>query len=554
MNNIFTLTKIFLKDIINSIILSNKKSRRSLILMAIVGIILVPVVRNFIFYLSKIFDVLIEVQQEALLLSLGVVISSSIIFFFGFFYIISAFYFSKDTENLLPLPIKPYEIISAKFIQVVLYEYLTALIVLAPILIMYGVKTSAGILYYFSALITFLIVPVVPLVFASFIVMIIMRFSNIGRNKDFLKLLGGISALIIGIGFNIVMQRNLTGALSDPEAIEQMLLEGSNSLAAVISSLFPGLNFAIQGLVNYNYMAGMLNMIIFIGITSLIFGVFLYLSERLYFKGILGLSQSNSKKRLLTKEVLKNNTKSKAVIISYTTNELKLLFRTPTYFLNCILMSFIWPIFFLIPAFSQPGGLQNLREVVINMQQTNGSLVIAIGFAIAIFITSTNSIASTAISREGQNYYVNKFIPVSYGIQIAAKVFAGSIIGLIGIGTVLIVSILAFGVNIPIALLILITSLLGILFISMIGIMFDLYSPKLNWDNEQKAVKQNFNVFYTMMIGSLIAGITVYTIYQLEINTVETSILLISLYGFLNIITYILLKSTGVKWYEQLGD
>ena len=72
----------------------------------------------------------------------------------------------------------------AKFLTVVVYEYLTELIMLFPILMVYGVKNGEGIGFYLMSAVVFLLVPVVPLIMASIIVMIIMRFTNIGRHKD----------------------------------------------------------------------------------------------------------------------------------------------------------------------------------------------------------------------------------------------------------------------------------------------------------------------------------------------------------------------------------
>ena len=88
------------------------------------------------------------------------------------------FYFSRDIENLLPLPLRPVEILAAKFTVTLLYEYLTEILFLAPILIAFGIKSHGGIFYYFNAAVIFLTLPIAPLVYASIISMIIMRFNQ----------------------------------------------------------------------------------------------------------------------------------------------------------------------------------------------------------------------------------------------------------------------------------------------------------------------------------------------------------------------------------------
>ncbi len=73
------------------------------------------------------------VGQEGIILSWGISINSAMVFVFGIFYIISTFYFSSDVESLLPLPLKPRQIVGAKFLVVTIYEYLTTAILYFPI-------------------------------------------------------------------------------------------------------------------------------------------------------------------------------------------------------------------------------------------------------------------------------------------------------------------------------------------------------------------------------------------------------------------------------------
>ncbi len=145
--------------------------------------------------------------QEAVILGFGLSVVSVVIFFFGIFYAMGIFYFSMDVENLLPLPFKPWHIMGAKFAVVLIYEYLTELIFFVPTLIAYGIKSSGGILYYIYGVIIFLLLPIVPLVIASIINMIIMRFTNIAKNKDRFRLFGGIIAMGFGVGINIYIQK-----------------------------------------------------------------------------------------------------------------------------------------------------------------------------------------------------------------------------------------------------------------------------------------------------------------------------------------------------------
>lgn len=118
MYKMLNLTKILLK---NSINFWGKSPKSKAQLIKKTGLFLVfilaftPLVLTFGYMISGAYDLLIPVGQEGVLLSLSLSLVSMMIFFFGIFYVISVFYFTKDIEYLLPLPLRPWEIIGAKF-------------------------------------------------------------------------------------------------------------------------------------------------------------------------------------------------------------------------------------------------------------------------------------------------------------------------------------------------------------------------------------------------------------------------------------------------------
>lgn len=551
MTNILALSKVLIKNTINSIYKNNKLNMRTVGLVAIIVASFLPIIVNLTNFLTKGYDALAQIQQEGILLSLGIISSGFIIFFLGLFYIIGIFYFSNDIETLLPLPLKPYEIISSKFAVVLIYEYITALMVLAPIFAVYGYKSGAGFIYYVLALLTFLFLPVVPLVIGSIIVMIIMRFSNIAKNKDVFRLAGGIIAIVLAIGLNVVIQKNMTKFLSNPELLQSLLAEGNNSFVRIYTSVFPGLNFAASALIRSSTVTGLIHFVFFILITLVLFLGFLFIAEKMYFKGVLGVSEIGSKKRRLSKEQLRKGTIQNNAIFSYTLKELRLLFRTPIYFLNCVLMSFILPLILLIPAITQENGLSSIRDFI---QGNSVAVVLTFGFSIALLFTSFNAVTATSISREGHNYYIGKYIPVSYGVQIASKVLSGVILGLLGTITTVFGALILLELKIYIALLIIIISIFGVAFSAMAGMAIDLFNPKLIWDSEQKAVKQNLNVIFHMIIGVAFAGATVFIVWKFNLGLGITIVGLIASYSILNFLMYKFLNTTGVKLYSEIND
>jgi hypothetical protein len=143
-------------------------------------------------------------------------------------------------------------------------------------------------------------------------------------------------------------------------------------------------------------------------------------------------------------------------------------------------------------------------------------LIAGVSLAASLFISSSNGITSTAISREGKNLFIAKYIPVSYTTQLTAKLLSGIMLSTIAIVMMLLVGIILIKPSVYLPIIILFLSLPAVTFICIIGIIIDLNFPKLNWDNEVKAVKQNFNVVITLVIGMITAALIGFLVIKFE--------------------------------------
>lgn len=552
MSKFIALTKVLLKNGTQSG--SNKKNKRQIkgILLGLILVVaLTPMAIGFGQFISAAYDGLHAMGQEAVILGFGLSVVSVVIFFFGIFYAMGIFYFSMDVEYLLPLPFKPWHIMGAKFAVVLIYEYLTELIFFLPTIIAFGIKSSGGVLYYAYGIIIFLLLPIVPLVIASVINMIIMRFTNIAKNKDRFRLVGGLLAMSFGIGINIYTQR-FAQDLSQTE-ISKMFQQGNNSLVTLATKMFPSTNIAVNSLINNNNIKGFINLILFAAITIAALIIFIILGQALYFKGVMGVSETSSKRKILSNSELIKSTTQNSSLKVYVLKELKLLFRTPIYFINCVVMNFLWPVFLLIPIFSQKGGSSQLKMATNFLQNTKSS-GIALGafFAFMVFVSCSNAIATTAISREGKNLYILKYIPMKYKDQLMAKVLSAVVLGVAGMLMVCIIAGVLLKLPLDLLLLMIMVGLLGILFTSFIGIFIDLNFPKLQWDSEQKAVKQNLNVLISMVICIALGGLTVFIVIKFQLTKWAVFALILMLFSSVDLLLYYLLGTKGVKMLKKI--
>lgn len=552
MSKYIILTKALLKNGNGSLNGDKKKKIKSIVIAAAIIAAFIPTIIAFIYFIETAYDMLYKINQQGLIFSVGINFTFIFIFFFAIFYSLNVMYFSKDIENLLPLPLKPWHIIASKFTITLLYEYLTEAAILLPLFIIYGLKGHMGVIYYVYSIILFLTIPIIPLSIATILNILIMRFTNMGNHKDLLKIIGGILAMFLAIVFNIKMQ-NLGTSGMNQQQILNMFSEGNNSLVNISSKVFPGVSEAVKAIVFSESFIGLKNIILFLIITICVLSIFLILGEKLYFKGVIGISEAPSGRRKLNHKDLKKVSRKSSPIKALVVKELKILFRTPIYFMNCIIMNFLWPVFLLIPFFTEPEVFKNFKRLVPIINDTKWiGIIIIISLAAGIFITSSNLITSTAISREGGNLFVSKYIAIGYDVQLMAKVLSGAIMGMVGIIAMLLMVLFLMKLPLYMILIVFISSLPGILFSAMIGIMIDVSFPKLNWDTEVKAVKQNFNGFIALMVGIGVSVLMVITVIKLNFDKFIMSIIMILILLSIDYILYKVIVNKGVNLFKNI--
>ena len=437
--------------------------------------------------------------------------TSVVIFMFGIFYTVSVMYHADDVSLLLALPLRPHQILGAKFLTLVVYEYIFESFILLPVLVAYGIKSGAGALFAVYSVLIFLMLPVFALVIASLLVMIVMRFTRFGKNKQLFNYVGGIIAMVLAIGFNVLIQTSVRNVTA-----EQMtaIVTGEGSLSALLSNLFPGIGFASTALAQSTEVSGLLNLLVFVLCAGAAVAVFLAVGQLVYFKGLAGVTEASAKRRRLSGEELGKMTASTPVMRAYVIKELRLLVRSPIAFMNCVLMSFVWPVLVVVMMLSGGQSIDAMRGMLSGLDV---GIFFATFAAISAFISSANAVTSTAISREGKSLYFTKYIPVSLRKQLSAKVITGLLLS--GVAIVLLALIaLLMGVNTGLVLIAFVLGIGAAAGSSFIGLLIDVSKPKLSWMNEQQAIKQNMNVMAHMLAGVVFAVIIALPVLLLGMN------------------------------------
>lgn len=459
-----------------------------------------------------IYDVLAPLGLQELLIGLFFSVGSLLVFLFGILYVISIFYYSGDVTKLLPLPLKADEIIGAKLIVTMAWEYLYLAFLILPPLIVYAVRSQAGFVFYLLLMFNFILLPVIPLCMASILVMLMMRFTPLARNKDRFNLISGLLVMILALGFAFGVQSLSSFNQAD---LARLIQSGTESIARLTTIFFPGTAQAVRVMTAQAMGTRIIQLVILILMTGAALFLTFFAARHLYFAGVMGVGSSAARHRKLLDADWQGAAKSGSPFITYCLKDLRILVRTPVFFMNNVLMNFLWPVFFIIPlltgSMNEEIGtmIEQARSMLFAAPGSTAAKVIAAYFALLCFVAGTNGITESALSREGNVFYIMKIVPMSWWQQIMAKITVGILLGCIGalLPTVIVIVFLKPPAWFILALLAVLPG--AVLMPNICGIFFELFWPKLEWDNEQKAVKQNLNVLYGMIASLLLAGLIV---------------------------------------------
>lgn len=270
------------------------------------AILLVYLMGIFGFLSYGLITTLMQIQQEAMFIGIFLLALAMLTLIQSIISATNVFYFSKDLDYILPLPLKPSEILVSKINVILVTEYIMEIMfALAPIIV-YGILTSAGPIFYIVALLVLLIFPIIPILIATFIIMIIMSFSKGAKNKDRFKLIAPILGIIIALVISFSVSG--TSEISDDQLIE--ILMQANSVVEVVSDSIPVIKPAINAIVN----SSLIEFLKFLGLTVLIYIIFILIGNKLYFRGAVGNLSSGAKKgRNITGKDIKINSVRKII-------------------------------------------------------------------------------------------------------------------------------------------------------------------------------------------------------------------------------------------------
>ncbi len=555
------LTKIFLKSAYQDINIINKETKK--INKRSVFVWLILIVSLALFYISnEIIKALVSSGYPEVFLSIYFLVLAIFIMFQTILVCTNIFYFSKDIELILPFPIKPVNLLIAKFNTLICTLYVSeAIFGIIPICI-YGILTHSTLLFYIYAVLIFIFFPVFLALVLSIIMMFVMKISKFIKNKEIfqtiitLLLVTSIFIVEYNVINNIFIQNKEIEIVENNFQIADKFIEFNNKIETS-NKLFLVINPAVKVLKNSN-LQNIFEIIKIILIDFITFIIFIFIGKKTYLKDILKntsyLIKTSNKGINLYKKCKKN-----IIFKAYIKKEFKNLFRNSMVFMQCVypmiisLITVIIISIILLPKLNEVLNNPDIKQLIGNLEFDLSIVYIILSGIQVLFMISPASL--TSISRDGKNAGFMKYIPISYFRQILYKGLPQIFIN--SISVIIIVGILYYAfpsIGIVNVLLVFISSMILNVLNSYSMIIVDLLNPKLEWDSEYEILKQNNNRYFQYAFTVIVILILVYLNKVLEGINLNLAIIITSIvFLFILIIELILIKIRENKLMKKIN-
>ena len=473
--------------------LINKKTNllKTLGLMLLMLFAGVELIGGYSFICYKLFGVTKLINHPEIIISFAYVASQVITLIFGLFFILGIMFFAKDSEFLSSLPLPQWQVFSSKFLLVYTNEIILTLVITAPPVIIYGIGTGVGVLFYLKAFLILLFLPCIPLAIASLLSMLLMGAVSRTKHRDAISIVAGLFFIVAMIvGQNLLVSKMPSAGMSQSIA---NLLQSSDGFIKLIGRYFPPSIWAVLGVTSQTN--SLFNIAAFVLVSLAALLIIVFVSSKIYYAGALSQLETMKQQRSNSRKKLSFQTDSPLMAIFM--REWKLLIRTPIYALNSLSIVILGPIVILLPAFSSRTTISPLLKQLTDITNSGFGMYVIFGLALAgILFAAINPAASTIYSREGKTFWISKTIPITPRQQVTAKLLSAFSLSAATAILTIIAAAICYGISVYLAVGAIVLSLIISFALTAVNVIVDLIHPKLIWNSQQEAIKQNINVLF----------------------------------------------------------
>ncbi len=421
---------------------------------------------------------LIPMGASWLYFSIFTIASLSILFILSIFETKSELFECRDNDLLLSMPIPERALVIARISTVLLINYAVEAFVMLPAIIFYAV-ISHDFIGVIGALIVSLAVPLLATSLAS-----------------------GIGAVLAAVSRR--MRKNSFITLALALAFFALYFVAIGALTSGMDEIFTGVdvenlkaNFKILVFIGN---ASLLKPLPLIGVVLLSLAVsalVYFIIAKNYFK--IATDNRGAKKAKYRERRYEN----RGAVTALTGKELRKFFSSTTYMLNSAL-GIIFLVVLSVLAIVERGALETTVSGMFPGVSA-GAILPPLMIAGIVLCSCTNMISASALSLEGKNLWVIKSLPVSDTAVLLSKSLPQIIVCTPPTLLAAVLMFIASGaapIYIPFFIL---TPFVANVLFAFLGLIFNIVSPRFDFDNEAQPIKQSLPTFLTMITQMLLS-------------------------------------------------
>ncbi len=495
-----------------SLLKADKKRKAKIIgLGALILLAVVSVLSLYILLLYLLVGPAIQAGLGAVMMGAVFLIIMMMSLVFGTILMLTLVFQARDAELYAALPLSPRAVFLSKFGLVYLSELLIALGLAVPAIVMYAVYGGLSVGLILGLVLVVPLLPLIPLCIACLLAFGLSRLTGLTRRREMWTVIGMFLLIVAMVFLQMGIQRLTQSAFELNES--STLLDLNRDLLKNLTGAFPPAMWA-AALLALPLAEAIPQLLLFWAVCAAALFLSAWLAGRGYYRVAL---QSLETPKREGKGYRAGQVKAASPLKTLFFREWKILIRTPVYLLNSVSMIVLFPVLILIMPLMNAGGTDILSDLLEQGVAAAGPfLPLMISAGLFAFVCLVNTAASTAISREGRNFWIMRAIPVPMRTQLRAKflcpvsimalsvlVMGGCLMGALGFGLDVILPAVLIG-------------LCAVWPTTAAAMLPDIIRPKLSWMTEAAAMKQNANSMIGMLtsLAALVpAGIAAWLLY-----------------------------------------
>ncbi|MCL2081377.1 MAG: hypothetical protein FWH16_04685 [Oscillospiraceae bacterium] len=437
----------------------------------------------------------VDLGLGSLVIAATVLLAMIMSLFFGTFQLNAAVFNAKDVEWYAPMPLKPEAVFFSKFGVVYLVELAISAFIMLPAYVLYSVEAGAGVGFWAVAVLTLPFVPVIPLALSALLALPLSKLASRFRNRELIMTVFTVALVLAATAGGMIFSTAAGRAAEGDTAMLANMFNDAEPILRMMTSVFPPAMWLSLGLTFADNAAVSLLLFFAVSLASLALAV--YLAGKFYYAGVLAILETPPKKRKAGR-ARRNDIRAASPVFALARADFMQILRTPIYALNSFSGIFFGLIVFIMPITLGAEWVLFKAQINSAIAEANPSFLLALMTLVGAASGLINPAASTAFSRDGRSMWLFQSMPAAPKVQVTAKVVSAAVIASVGAAVILACVCVMLPQLIPYAVMGFVPAVLTVASAASMSMIPDIISPKLKWDNEAEAIKQNMNAMWGM--------------------------------------------------------